>query len=76
VDVLDWSEVSQRKQVLLDAGMYERKCTDREICKLYVELRAEGPVEQRLVKLVEVYYARSDLFPDMYLLCNLTNITK
>ncbi|KAF2744064.1 hypothetical protein M011DRAFT_196271 [Sporormia fimetaria CBS 119925] len=72
----DGFEAEVRKQVLLDAAMYERKCTEREMEELYEELRKEGDVGERLAKWVECYYAGGDLFSDMYLVRDVTNSTR
>jgi hypothetical protein len=75
-NAVDWFEVSQRKQILLDAALYERMCTDREMSVLYEQLRQDGKVGKRLAQWVETYYAGGDLFSDMYLLRDVTNTTK
>ncbi|PVH92485.1 hypothetical protein DM02DRAFT_677472 [Periconia macrospinosa] len=72
----DWFRVSQRKNILLDAALYERSCTDREMNELYAELKKDGKVGERLVQWVETYYAGGDLFSDLYLLRDVTNTTK
>jgi hypothetical protein len=74
--MLYWFEVAQRKEALLDVAMYERRCTNREMGELYDELRAEGPVEQRLAKWVEACHAEGDFFSDIYLLREATNSTR
>ncbi|KAF2018552.1 hypothetical protein BU24DRAFT_418075 [Aaosphaeria arxii CBS 175.79] len=73
---VDSFEVTMRKQTLLDAAMYERMCTEREMDDLYLELAKDGLIGERLAKWVEVYYAGGDLFSDMYLVRDVTNSTK
>lgn len=73
---IDWFEVAQRKQMLLEAAMHERRCTDREMNELYKELKADSIAGRILASWIEVYYAGGDLFSDMYLLRDVTNSIK
>ncbi|KAF1998135.1 hypothetical protein P154DRAFT_536561 [Amniculicola lignicola CBS 123094] len=67
---------ARRKEILLEAAMYERYCQWGVLEELFHELKQEGHKGARVADWLGVYFAGGEQFANMYLSKDITNSVK